>query len=258
MVSVLAGHAQTAPDWRRIGGSSFDLMLASPATGPVEQVWYSPDGALLYARTVSGRTFQTADFANWVPASAPVYPPVVPETVTAQRLPETGARLVPSAAQVYAVGRDLWRSGDGGRTWDNLTAYKSQSLVGDGLHALAVSPANPDQLVVSNNFGVWRSMDGGMSWTGLNRSLPNLSVERILSTPGGRTGTRIQVSRLGPLELPPGGAVWLPSFSADLQTETALKVQYSALLHAQVSAFAGSGDTVYVRIGRRADVGLDR
>jgi uncharacterized protein (TIGR03437 family) len=246
MVSVLAGSAQAPADWRRIGGSSFDLMLASPATGPVEQVWYSPDGSLLYARTVSGRTFQTADFADWIPVSAPVNPPVVPETATAQRLPESGARLVAAASQVYAVGRNLWRSGDDGRTWDNLTAYKSQSVVGAGLHALAVSPANPDQLVVSNDFGVWRSMDAGMSWTGLNQSLPNLTVERILSTPSGRAGARVQVSRLGILELPPGGAVWLPSSGADLQTETALKLQYSALVHAQVSAFAGSGDTVYV------------
>jgi uncharacterized protein (TIGR03437 family) len=72
-------------------------------------------------------------------------------------------------------------------------------------------------------------------------------VERILSTPGGRAGTRIQASRLGVLELPPGGAVWLPSSAgADLQAETALRFQYSALVHAQVSAVAGSGDTVYV------------
>ena len=107
-------------------------MLASPATGPVERVWYSPGGSLLYARTASGRTFQTADFASWSAAPGPVDPPPLPLAVSASRLPEAGARVVPSALQMYAFARNLWRSADGGLTWENLTAYKSQSVVGDG------------------------------------------------------------------------------------------------------------------------------
>ena len=47
--------AQTAPvEWRRVGNPAMEVGLASPATGPVEAVWYSPDGARLYARTRAG------------------------------------------------------------------------------------------------------------------------------------------------------------------------------------------------------------
>ena len=112
---------------------------------------------------------------------------------------------------MYSLGRQLLRSEDGGHSWTNLTAYKSESVVGSGQHSLAISPADPDQLAVANDYGVWRSMDGGLSWAGLNRSLPNLAVRRILSTPSGTAGARIQVDGLGVLELPPGGSVWVPA-----------------------------------------------
>lgn len=245
MVSVLISRAQGAPDWRKIGSPAFDVMLASPATGPVERVWYSPGGSLLYARTASGRTFQTADFASWSAAPGPVDPPPLPLAVSASRLPEAGARVVPSALQMYAFARNLWRSADGGLTWENLTAYKSQSVVGDGLHSLAISPVDPDELVVANDYGVWRSLDGGMSWNGLNQNLPNLPVNRILSTPAGGVGTRVQTARMGLLELPPGGSVWRKDAGGDVQREAALKSQYAALVGARISAVAGEGDIVY-------------
>src|SRR4051794_37266554 len=58
LLSALAAAAQTVsdsarPNWRRIGGSAIELALASPATGPVNRVWFSPDGSRLYALTAS-------------------------------------------------------------------------------------------------------------------------------------------------------------------------------------------------------------
>src|SRR4051794_36663676 len=67
IVGILALTAITAaaqipadplrPNWRRVGGSAMDLVLASPATGPVSRVWFSPDGLRLFAQTASGRVF---------------------------------------------------------------------------------------------------------------------------------------------------------------------------------------------------------
>src|SRR5262245_45087523 len=87
-----AGSAQTAPDWRKIGVSAVELTLASPATGPVDLVWYSDTGSTLYARTRSGRVFQTADFETWTALENPPDPQPLP-AATASRLPEPGARL---------------------------------------------------------------------------------------------------------------------------------------------------------------------
>ncbi len=42
-----------------------ELALPSLATGAVDRVWYSADGSSLYAKTASGRVFETADFEQW-------------------------------------------------------------------------------------------------------------------------------------------------------------------------------------------------
>jgi uncharacterized protein (TIGR03437 family) len=244
---VFLAAAQPRPDWRKVGSSSVELMLASPATGPVERVWYSADGSLLFARTPSGKVFETADFQTWAAVS------IVAETDTQipaapARLPEPGARVVSTASnplKMYSLGRQLLRSDDGGHSWINLTAYKSESVVGPGQHSLAISPADPNQLAVANDYGVWRSMDGGLSWAGLNRSLPNLAVRRILSTPSGTAGARIQADGLGVLELPPGGSVWAPAPAAELLNEAVLHQRYSAVVRAGITVSGSSGDVVY-------------
>ena len=252
--------AQSAPDWRKVGGSAVELFLAAPATGPVQDVWFSAGGSVLYARTLSGRVFQTADFETWTPAPDPPAPPsAVP--ASAARVPEAGARVIAAGRfRTYALGRQLYRSDDGGHTWANLTAYKSEAVVGMSQHSLAVSPVDENQLVVANDFGVWRSLDGGLSWSGLNQFLPNLAVRRILSTPAGTTGTRIAVDQMGALELPPGAPTWVPAPNVIADSDAALRQRYSSVVGADISAVARTGSTVYAgstdgRIWASADGG---
>jgi uncharacterized protein (TIGR03437 family) len=252
LATGFTGWAQDSPDWRKIGGQAVQLALASPATGPVDRVWYSSDSSVLYARTHSEQTFQTSDFENWVPAdNAP--PPELPQTSGIVRAPEAaGVRFVTAPAtpyRTYALGRYLSRSDDGGRSWSNLTAFRGQSVIGVGQRDLAVSPTNSDQLVVANGFGVWRSMDGGLTWAGLNQFLPNLAVQRILSTQNGTSGTRAYVEWLGAaVELPPGGSVWQVVPSITLQADAMERQKYSDQLKAEVTAYGQSADgtTVYV------------
>jgi len=239
---------QSTPEWRKVGSAAVDQQLAAPATGPVVRVWFSNEGGVLFARTQSGRIFQTADFSAWTPLSVAVEPPpsTIPSTMPA-RFPEAGVRLINAAAdagRIYALGRQLYSSEDGGRTWANLTAYHFASVVGSGVHDLAVAPGNPAQLVLANDFGVWRSLDGGLSWSGLNLGLPNLAVRRILATPGPAGGTRIQADELETLELAPGAAVWEPVPPA-ADGEGTLMERYATLLGADVSAVAVSQDRVY-------------
>jgi uncharacterized protein (TIGR03437 family) len=236
---ALAGILPAQTDWRKVGGASVELMLAAPATGPVDRVWFSPDGPVLYAHTVSGKTFQTANFETWVDASDVPLPPR-PPAAQAVRLPEHGANAVTTPynrTTIYALGGHLFRSDDEGRSWTNLTAFKSAAVVGTGQHGVAVppSPADRDQLIVANDYGVWRSMDGGRSWSGLNEFLPNLAVKRIISTPGGTAGTRIQVDNLGVLELPPGGSVWYPVRTTETPNETALMKSAASALGAELA-----------------------
>jgi uncharacterized protein (TIGR03437 family) len=248
LATALAAVAQVrTPAWRKVGSSAVDLNLASPATGAMQQVWYSADGSILYARTAAGQVYSTRDFDTWSRAADAPEPPELRAPIPVVRLPEPDARLVaasPNTYQVFALGRNLSRSDDGGHSWTNLTAYKSQSIVGFGQRSVAVSPVDPDQVVVANDYGVWRSMDGGLSWAGANLSLPNLAVRRILATPTGTAGVRILANGMGALELPPSGTVWERISSLRTEDEAALNEQYSRLLQAGIATVSTSGDTV--------------
>lgn len=250
LLSIGAGllAAQTAPvEWRRVGNPAIDMGLASPATGPVNNVWYSPDGARLFARTRAGQVLATDDFESWSPVAqvaetADALPPAV------DRLPESGVKLAvsPNApGRVYAAGSHLYRSDDGGRSWSNLTIFHNQSIIGMPLHSVAVSPADSEQVTVANDYGVWRSMDGGMSWSGLNQHLPNLQASRILAIPGDMHGTRILVQDTGVMELPPGAEAWRPTADAQLAAEEQAKRSVSATLGTRITALAASHQTVY-------------
>ncbi|MBV9505056.1 MAG: hypothetical protein JO323_08645 [Acidobacteriia bacterium] len=255
------GYGQVLrPEWRKIGSAAVEFSLASPATGAVEQVWFAADGSRLFARA-AGRTFVTADFENWESANRFAGGPSMEPASTA-RLPESGALVVTSPAdpgRVYALGQQLYRSEDAGRSWVNLTQNRTASVVGTGQHSLAVSPADRDQLVLANDYGVWRSLDGGLSWVGLNETLPNLMVRRILATPDGAAGARVETAALGVLELPPGGTAWFPAVAARQTVDTEQLAQYSRTIGAEISAIGAAGPTVYAgsRDGR-IWVSLDR
>jgi len=245
-IGPMVALGQTA-DWRNVGGTSFDAMLAAPATGPVDEVWYSPDGSVLYARTHSGSIFQTSDFEIWTPAPD-VSGPAALTPVTNVRLPEAGARAVMVngiQTRLYALARQLYRSDDDGTSWANLTGFKSMAVIGAGQRSVAVSQADPDRVVVANAYGVWRSTDGGLSWSGLNQFLPNLTIRRILATPSSAGGTRVEADVAGVLELPPGGSVWLRSAAPPLEDEAARIQSYSSQLNAEITAIGVSGDMVY-------------
>ena len=135
IVNVLAGalalgQTPSEPprlDWRKVGSSSIDLMLAAPATGPVDQVWFSQDGRTLYARTHSGKVLETADFENWAQAVTPAPRPEPMAGIAAARLPAVNAVLRASPAdtrRIYALATHVYVSADGGGNWTNLTAFK--------------------------------------------------------------------------------------------------------------------------------------
>lgn len=234
-------------NWRKVGSSAVDLMLASPATGPVENVWFSGDGGVLYARTRNGKIFETADYEIWQPSTSAVEPATVIPAPPPYRIPEPGSRVVGgNFGRIYALGRNLFRSEDGGRTWENLSAFKTDSVIGFQQHSVAISPASLDQIVVANDFGVWRSMDGGLSWSGLNQLLPNLAVKRILATPSGTAGTRVLIDGMGPMELPPGTTVWQPANDRTQAIEEAQLRLYGPRVGGEARSYAIADTTVYV------------
>jgi uncharacterized protein (TIGR03437 family) len=218
-------------------------MLASPATGPVDNVWFATDGRL-FAHTRTGKTFETADFEIWTPSARTVEPSGTLQPQVARK-PEPDSQVIAASfGRMFALGRNLFRSDDSGLSWNNLTGYRGDSVIGAGQHSVAVGPG--DQLVVANDFGVWRSMDGGLSWNGLNLSLPNLPVRRILSTPQGTTGVRVAADGIGAMELHPGSPVWTPVSDNSIGNEAARLRDYARRVNTDIRSYAAAGSYVYL------------
>jgi uncharacterized protein (TIGR03437 family) len=232
LAATAALAAQT--NWRRVGGSSFEAGLAAPATGPVVSVWFSLDGGKLFSRTLSGHTWETADLESW---SRAIDPPPHPNNASAGlRAPENSRTVAGPRGTSYALGANLFRSEDNGRTWINLTGYRGQSVIGAGQNDLAVSPADPRFIVVANAWGVWASHDSGLTWSGLNEQLPNLAISEIQSI---GNGVKATLGGLGDSRLTPGATTWEPLGGGP---------DYASLskaLSATITALTSSGDTAY-------------
>lgn len=73
--------------------------------------------------------------------------------------PRDGSRLYASSWALYSGGGGVYRSDDGGRTWNII------GLAHETVRALAQSPTDPKLLLAGSLTGVYRSQDEGASWT---------------------------------------------------------------------------------------------
>lgn len=262
-------EAQSAParniGWRHIGNAAIEMALPGLATGAVDRVWYSPDGARLYAHTASGRIFSTADFDQWRLVTDPkISPPSQPDP-PAETIPEAAFKLASgaSAGRLYGLGENVYRSDDGGASWEDLTAYKGRCILGAALNSVAASPADPDEVAVASASGVWRSVDAGLSWTGLNDFLPNLPTGRLFGLPDGTRGVRLSLgTSAAEVEWAPGEkTAWKPVDSTEVQRDQNLKAALSQVLKQRVTAVATAEDYIYAgdsegRLRVSADAGV--
>lgn len=84
----------------------------------------------------------------------------------------TGVAGKPNLYYFGSVGGGVWKTTDGGTTWENI----SDGFFGGSIGAVAVAAADPNVIYVgqgektvrgnvTSGFGVWKSVDAGKTWT---------------------------------------------------------------------------------------------
>ncbi len=80
-------------------------------------------------------------------------------------------RRTPYSLTSGGDGSGIWRSKDGGATWENLMSKTGMPAGPFGISGVSISPVNPDviyAILEANKGGVYKSTDGGETWRNTN------------------------------------------------------------------------------------------
>jgi uncharacterized protein (TIGR03437 family) len=89
----------------------------------------------------------------------------------------------PSTVYTTARTQGIFRSVDGGRTWQNINSGLASLTMGRSAPVI-IDPTTPQTLYVGSSGGVFKSLDGGDHWFAVNSGLDELSVNGLAMDPG--------------------------------------------------------------------------
>jgi photosystem II stability/assembly factor-like uncharacterized protein len=149
MTASVFALASSAQNWRQVGppGGTVITLAADPT-----------DISRLYLGTADGHVFFSNDEAeHWQLLSriGTGQDDVITHIIVDRR---NTKRLYASTWSLYTGGGGIYRSDDGGRTWNII------GLAHETVRALAQSPTNPNLWVAGSLTGVYRSSDNGATW----------------------------------------------------------------------------------------------
>jgi hypothetical protein len=161
-VGILSAGIQPA-GWEALGPGNVGGRIRSILIHPT-----SPD--ILYVGAVSGGVWKSVNRgASWFPlqdfmtsliVSCLAMDPSNPNTLYAG----TGEGIA-TTNQGDWMGAGVFKSTDGGATWNQLSATATTSSDWWTVNRLAVSPANGNILLAATNAALLRSADGGVTWS---------------------------------------------------------------------------------------------
>ncbi|MGH9936172.1 MAG: hypothetical protein ACREAM_08000, partial [Blastocatellia bacterium] len=76
-------------------------------------------------------------------------------------------------------GTHVWRTADGGATWNPLGGAGAGTLPDVPVHSIAIDPSNTARLYIGTDVGVFVSTDGGANWAVETSGFPNVITESL-------------------------------------------------------------------------------
>ncbi|HWG88409.1 MAG TPA: hypothetical protein VN679_11565 [Candidatus Acidoferrales bacterium] len=147
--SALAAQSQ---QWQPIGPEGGTVRsLAFDPHNP-DRIFLGTSAGRIYLSTDNGSTWSR--FAHLGSSSEMVLDHIVIDPVSSKNIYVSAWN-----AQLPDSDGEIFRSHDGGRTWDLMA-----DMHGKSVRALALAPSNPKVLIAGALDGIYRSRDGGDNW----------------------------------------------------------------------------------------------
>ncbi len=92
-----------------------------------------------------------------------------------------------STFSTLPTDRHVYKSTDGGTTWESLDGTGASALPDVPTHCIVVDPINSNRLYVGTDVGVFSSIDGGVTWAVENTGFANVITEALaINTSGAK------------------------------------------------------------------------
>lgn len=165
LVSVcILANAQTSGDWTELGPKDFPPHLNWQISGVarISQMKFHPtDPNTLYAVNSMGGIFISRDKgANWTGTGADNLPQTRCSSICIDYVDDQVLYLGTGDPSYYSQGLGIWKSTDGGNTFNQSTAGVGNRLAVE----ILMSPTNRNILLAATNDGIWKSTNAGASW----------------------------------------------------------------------------------------------
>jgi hypothetical protein len=143
----------------------------------------------------------------------------------------------PSTLYVGAQGSGVWKTTDGGASWQSIT----DCLPTLAIAAIAVDPSVPSRVYIATpGFGVFRSEDAGTSWTGISSDLQAEVRWGVLLVHPTNPNVIYLTSALGVYRSGDFGVSWQLSKSGGRATDLVMNPSNPNTLYAAIA-----GDGIY-------------
>jgi photosystem II stability/assembly factor-like uncharacterized protein len=224
LISAVATRSQT---WRQVG----------PPGGTVISLGADPhDASKLYLGTSDGHVFASSDEgAHWQLLSriGAGQDDVITNIIVDSR---DSKRLFASTWTLYTGGGGVYRSNDGGRSWQII------GLAHETVRALAQSPTHPKTWLAASLTGVYRSTNEGVHWERITpaKHTDLKNFDSVAFDPRDDNTIYAGADRL-PWKTTDGGKNWSPVSKGMIDDSDVMSIIVDPANPARVHAAAGSG-----------------
>lgn len=166
-LSLLAftGNAQITANWKSTGPIQFPINVSGQINGigRITQVKFHPSDSLeIYATSASGGLWISKNGGNnWKGTGTDNLPSANCASVCIDFTNDSILYLGTGDPNYYNAGIGIWKSTDGGQSWN-----VSNTGIGNRLAVeLLMNPTNHNELIAATNDGIWKSYNAGQNWT---------------------------------------------------------------------------------------------